>query len=62
VVDFSTHHFQILPPKGNFATEPIVAHLLRAGRARFLRDGDVDILWDDQAPACLEAEKSCVLV
>ena len=41
---------------------PIVAHLLRAGRAHFLRDVDVDMLWDDQVPACLEEEDSCVLV
>jgi hypothetical protein len=41
---------------------PIVAHVLRAGRAHFLRDVDVEMLWDDQAPACLEAEESCVLV
>ena len=40
---------------------PIVAHLLRAGYAHFLRDVDVDMLYDDQAPACLEAEESCVL-
>ncbi len=40
---------------------PIVAHLLRAGRAHFLRDIDVDMLWDDKAPACLEEEESCVL-
>jgi hypothetical protein len=39
-----------------------VAHLLRAGRAHFLRDVDVDMLWDDQASACLEAEENCVLV
>ena len=39
---------------------PIVAHLLRAGRAHFLRDVDVEMLWDDQAPACLEEEQSCV--
>ena len=39
----------------------IVVHLLRAGRARFLRDVDVDMLYDDQAPACLEEEGSCVL-
>jgi hypothetical protein len=41
---------------------PIVAHLLRAGRAHFLRDVDVDMLWDDQALGCLEDEESCVLV
>ena len=41
---------------------PIVAHVLRAGRAHFLRDVDVEMLRDDQAPACLEAEESCVLV
>ena len=40
---------------------PIVAHVLRAGRAHFLRDVDVEMLWDDQAPACLEAEEICVL-
>ena len=40
---------------------PIVAHLLRGGRAHFLRDVDVDMLCDDQAPAYLEAEGSCVL-
>jgi len=39
---------------------PIVTHLLHAGRAHFLRDVDVKMLWDDQAPACLEAEESCV--
>ena len=41
---------------------PIVAHLLRAGHAHFLRDVDVDMLWDDQAAACLHEEDSCVLV
>ena len=41
---------------------PIVAHLLRAGRAHFLRDVDVDMLWDDQIHACLEEEESCMLV
>jgi len=41
---------------------PIVAHLLRAGRAHFLRDVDVDMLWDDQAAACLQEAESCVLV
>jgi hypothetical protein len=40
---------------------PIVAHLLRAGRAHFLHDVDVDMLCDNQAPACLEEEESCVL-
>jgi hypothetical protein len=41
---------------------PIVTHLLRAGRARFLRDVDGEMLWDAQDPAWLEAEESCVLV
>ena len=41
---------------------PIVAHLLRVGRAHFLRDVAVDMLWDDQASAYLEAEESGVLV
>lgn len=40
---------------------PIVAHVLRAGRAHFLRDVDVEMFWDDQDLACLEAEESCVL-
>ena len=40
---------------------PIVTHLLRAGRTQFLRDVDVEMLWDDQAPACLDEEESCVL-
>jgi len=39
---------------------PIVAHLLRAGHAQFLRDVDLEMLWDDQAPACLHEEESCV--
>ncbi len=51
----------IAPGEEDFVA-PIVAHLLRAGRARLLRDGDVDIRWDAQAPACLPAEQSCVLV
>jgi hypothetical protein len=38
----------------------IVPHLWRAGHARFLRDVDVDTLWDDEAPACLTAEDLCV--
>ena len=41
---------------------PIVVHLLRAGGAHFLRDVDVEMLWDDQALACLEGEESCVPV
>ena len=40
---------------------PIVAHVLRAGRVHFLRDVDVEMFWDDQGTACLEAEESCVL-
>ena len=39
---------------------PIVVHLLRAGRAHFLRDVDLEMLWDDQAPVCLHEEESCV--
>ena len=51
-----------IAPGEEDVTVPIVAHLLRAGRARFLRDGDVDMRWDDQALAGLAAEQSCVLV
>jgi hypothetical protein len=41
---------------------PIVAHVLCAGRAHFLRDVNVDMLWDEQTPACLQEEESCALV
>jgi hypothetical protein len=41
---------------------PIVAHLLRAGRAHLLNDGNGETLWDEQASPCLEAEERCVLV
>ena len=41
---------------------PIVAHLLRAGHARFLRDVDVEMLWAEPAPASLPAEELYVLV
>jgi hypothetical protein len=39
----------IEPGKEAYVT-PIVAHLLRAGHARWLRDVDVEMLWDDPAP------------
>ena len=51
-----------IAPGEEDVTVPIVAHLLRAGRGRFLRDGDVDMRWDAQALAGLAAEQSCVLV
>ena len=35
---------------------PIVAHLLCAGHARFLRDVDVERLWVEAAPADFPAE------
>jgi len=41
---------------------PIAAHLLRAGHAHFLRDVDVEMLWDDRAAMCLDAEACCVSV
>jgi hypothetical protein len=50
-----------IEPSEEDCVAPIVAHLLRAGRAHFLRDVNVELLRDDQAPACLEAEESCVL-
>ena len=53
---------EAIAPGEEALTVPIVAHLLRAGRAHLLRDGDVDFLWDDQALAGLAAEQSCVLV
>lgn len=49
----------IEPGEEDFVT-PIVTHLLRAGRAQFLSNVDMAMLWDDQAPACLEEEQSCV--
>ena len=53
---------EAIAPGEEDLTVPIVMHLLRAGRARLLRDSDVDMRWDDQAPAGLAAEQSCVLV
>jgi hypothetical protein len=44
-----------IAPGEEASVTPIVAHLLRAGHARFLRDVDVDMLWTDEAPACLSA-------
>jgi len=35
---------------------PIVAHLLRAGRARFLRDVEAEMLWAEDALADVPAE------
>jgi len=35
---------------------PIVAHLLRAGHAHFLREVDVERFCTALAPACLQAE------
>jgi hypothetical protein len=53
---------EAIEPGEEDVVTPIVAHVLGAGHAHFLRDVDVEILWEDQAPACLEAEESCVLV
>jgi hypothetical protein len=39
---------------------PLVAHLLRAGHAQFLREVDVELLCTDLVPACLQAEVLCV--
>lgn len=52
---------EAIAPGEEDCVAPIVAHLLRAGHARFLRDVDVDMLCDDQAPVRLEEEESCVL-
>jgi hypothetical protein len=41
---------------------PIVAHLLRAGHAQFLREVDVELLSADLAPTCLQAAELCVPV
>ena len=39
---------------------PIVVHLLRAGRAQFLRAVDEEMMWAEEAPACLQAEEFCM--
>jgi hypothetical protein len=39
---------------------PIVAHLLRAGHAQFLRAVDMERLCTALAPACLQAEELSV--
>jgi hypothetical protein len=41
---------------------PIVAHLLRAGHAQFLREVDVELLCAALAPTYLQAEEHCVPV
>ena len=51
-----------LEPGGEDFVAPIVAHMLRAGHAQFLCDGDGEMLWDDQAAMCLDAEERCVSV
>ena len=39
---------------------PIVAHLLRAGHAQFLREVDVELRCAGLVPTCLQAEALCV--
>jgi hypothetical protein len=39
---------------------PLVAHLLCAGHAQFLREVDVELLCADLVPACPQAEALCV--
>jgi hypothetical protein len=39
---------------------PLVAHLLRAGHAQFLREVDVELLCTDLVPACPQTEVLCV--
>jgi|GEM_PF-4285026 len=39
---------------------PIVAHLLRAGHAQFLREVDVELRCAGLVPTCLQAEARCV--
>jgi hypothetical protein len=48
-----------IAPGEEASVTPIVAHLLRTGHARFLRDVDVDMLWADEAPARLSAAGCC---
>jgi len=40
----------------------IVAHLLRAGHAQFLREVDVELLSAALTPTCLQAAEHCVPV
>jgi hypothetical protein len=39
---------------------PVVAHLLRAGHARFRRDVTEEMLWIEPLPDCLSTENLCV--
>lgn len=50
-----------IEPSEEGCVTPIVAHLLRAGHARFLREANVEMLWAEPAPASLLAEERCVL-
>jgi hypothetical protein len=50
---------ELEPDEEDFVA-PIVTHLLRAGRAQFLRRVDVEMLCADQALGCLQEEESCV--
>jgi len=50
---------EIEPSEEEFVV-PIVAHLLRAGYAQFLRDVDVEMLGDDYGLTDLHAEERCV--
>jgi hypothetical protein len=51
-----------IEPGEETCVAPIVAHLLRAGHAHFLREVDVEMPWDDRAAMCLDAEACCVSV
>jgi hypothetical protein len=47
---------EAIEPGEEACVVPIVTHLLRAGRARFLRDVDAEMLWAEEAPADFSAE------
>lgn len=51
----------IKPGEEDFVA-PIVAHMLRVGHAQLLSDVDGEMLWDEQAAMCLDAEERCVSV
>lgn len=50
---------EAIEPGEEACVTPMVAHLLRAGQVRFLRDVDVELLGADEAPTGLPAAVLC---
>jgi hypothetical protein len=49
-----------IAPEEEACVTPIVAHLLRTGHARFLRDVDTEMLWTEPVSVCPSTEDLCV--